>query len=214
MLTRYNEIALSQCSILNKNCCNISASFIKSSFDDCTACFSVWICFQVEQFCFKQYFFEKQVNIEPLFRTQLLTLIFTSPFFNKKIHLGKLLIYFLRVSSVFIDLVYRKDHWYTCSLRVTYRFFCLRHHCIISSDHDNCNVRYFSTTGTHSRKRFVTRCIEECDMLAIWKCHFVSTNVLRDTTGLPGNYICITDIVQQRGLTMVNVTHDRNNWRT
>ena len=42
----------------------------------------------------------------------------------------------------------------------------------------------------------------------------VSTNVLCDTTGFSCYNIRVTDIVEQRSLTMVNVTHDSYNWST
>ena len=88
---------------------------------------------------------------------------------------------------------------------------CLRHDVVISSYNDNGNIRYLSTTGTHSGKGLVTRRIQEGHMASVWQCHVIGTDVLRNTTGLTGNNIGLTDIVQQRGLTVVNMTHDGNN---
>jgi hypothetical protein len=44
---------------------------------------------------------------------------------------------------------------------VTDRLSCLRHHCIIGSDHDHGDIGNLGTSGTHGGKRFVTWCIEE-----------------------------------------------------
>ena len=57
----------------------------------------------------------------------------------------------------------------------------------------------------------MTRCIQEGNTAAIRQLHVVSTDVLRDTAGLTRNHIRITDVVQQRGLTVIDVTHHSDN---
>ena len=68
---------------------------------------------------------------------------------------------------------------------------------VIGRDHNNCNVGNFSSPGTHSRKRFVTRRIEEGYFLAIIELYFVGADVLGDSPGFPGDYIRMADIVEQ-----------------
>ena len=53
----------------------------------------------------------------------------------------------------------------------------------------------------------MTRSIQECYMTAVIQFYVIGTYMLRDTTGLTGNHVRLADIVKQRGLTMVNVTH-------
>ena len=92
----------------------------------------------------------------------------------------------------------------------------LRHHGVVSSDHNDTQVGNLGTAGTHSSKCFVTRRIQEGDLTTVGQTHFVSTDVLRDTTGLTGNDVGLADVVQQRGFTVVNVTHhgdDRVTWQ-
>ena len=93
-------------------------------------------------------------------------------------------------------------------------FFGLRHHVVIGSHNDDGDIRCLGTAGTHGGKRFVTRSIEERNLAPVFQCHVVSTDMLRDTTRLTGNNICLTDIVEQRGLTVVYVTHHRYNRST
>ena len=90
-------------------------------------------------------------------------------------------------------------------------FFCLRHHVVIGSYDNDYHVSYLRTTCTHSRKCFVSRSIQERNATSILQFHVICTNVLCDTSGLTRNYICFTDIVQQRSLTVVYVTHHGNN---
>ena len=50
--------------------------------------------------------------------------------------------------------------------------------------------------------------------MAILQFHVVSTDMLSDTTSLTGNYIGIADMVEQRSLTMIDMTHHRYDRRT
>ena len=90
----------------------------------------------------------------------------------------------------------------------------LRHDGIVGSYNNNSDIRYLGTTGTHSGKRFMTRSIQEGDTASAGQLHIVSTDMLRDTTGFTGNHIGITDIIQQRRFTVVDVSHHCYDRRT
>ena len=137
-----------------------------------------------------------------------------TPLFHEDIHLRQLFIDLLRIGTILIDFVDSEDHGYTRRLCVADGFLGLRHHRIISSNNDHSKIRNLGTTGTHRSEGFVTWRIEECDGLTTGKVNVISTNMLCDTSGLTGNHIGITDIVEQRCFTMVNVTHDGNNRRS
>ena len=89
-----------------------------------------------------------------------------------------------------------------------------RHDRVVGSDDDNRNIGNLSTTGTHSGKRLVTRGIEECNPTAVLKLNIISTDMLGNTTSLTSDNICLTDIVEERSLTVVNVTHHSNDRST
>ena len=89
-----------------------------------------------------------------------------------------------------------------------------RHDRVISSNDDDRDISYLSTTGTHSGERLVTWGIEECDLTTVLKLHVISTDVLCDTTSLTSDYVGLTDIVEERCLTVVNVTHHSYDWST
>ena len=55
----------------------------------------------------------------------------------------------------------------------------------------------------------MTRGIQECDV-AVVDMHSVRADVLCDTASLGGGNACVSDIVEQRGLAVVNVTHYNN----
>ena len=119
----------------------------------------------------------------------------------------------LDISVFFVNLVDRNDHRYASSACVTDCFNGLRHHTVIGSNHQHNNVGDLSTTSTHLRERGVTRCVNEGDFLAILH-HLVCTDVLGDSTSFTRNNIGVTNLVEQRRLTVVNVTHHGDHWWT
>ena len=44
--------------------------------------------------------------------------------------------------------------------------------------------------------------------------NLVGTDVLGDATGFAGNHVCTSDGVQKLGFTVVNVTHNGDDWRS
>ncbi len=99
-------------------------------------------------------------------------------------------------------------------MRVVDGFLGLRHNRVVCRDHNDCDVRDLCTTGTHGRKGFVTRCIEEGHLTALRKGDVVGTDVLGNSTRLTGDDVRISDEVQQGCLSVVNVPHDGDNGRT
>ena len=86
----------------------------------------------------------------------------------------------------------------------------LRHDRIVRSDDDDCYIRHFRTTCTHRREGRVTRGIQERNVLTVLQFDVICTDVLGDTSGLTGNHIRVTDVVQQGCLTVIHVTHHRD----
>ena len=89
-----------------------------------------------------------------------------------------------------------------------------RHHRVIGCDDDDCDIRNLCTAGTHGRKRLVSRCVKECYPTSVAQLHVIRSYVLRDTSGLTGNHVGVADVVEQRRLTVVDVSHDGNNRST
>ena len=92
------------------------------------------------------------------------------------------------------------------------RFLRLRHHAVVRRDDEDDDVRDPRTAGAHHRERLVTRCIEEHDV-AVVDLHGVGTDVLRDAAGLALGDARGADRVEQRGLAVIDVAHDRHNRR-
>ena len=57
----------------------------------------------------------------------------------------------------------------------------------------------------------MTRCIQERQLLTI-DSNLIRTNMLRNATMFTIDNLRFTNRIQQTGLTMVDMTHDRNDW--
>ena len=128
--------------------------------------------------------------------------------------LQQLLLHLRHVRRRQIDLVDRDHHRHAGVLGVRDRLDRLRHHLVIRGDHEHDDVRHLRTARAHGRECLVARRVEEGDRLAVRERDVVRTDVLRDAAGLAGNHVRLADVIEQRRLAMVDVTHDRDDRRT
>ena len=91
-------------------------------------------------------------------------------------------------------------------------FAGLLHDAVVGGNHQNNKVGHLGTTGTHGRKGFVAGRIKEHDFTALGL-DVVSANVLGDAACFAAGDVGLAYGVEQRGFTVVNVTHDGNHGR-
>ena len=82
----------------------------------------------------------------------------------------------------------------------------LRHNTVVRCYYEDRDIGCLGTAHTHGCERLMTRCIEECDLLAV-VIYNISTDVLCDTACLSGGYVCLADRVKKGSFTVVNMTH-------
>src|SRR6185437_7918777 len=76
------------------------------------------------------------------------------------------------------------------------------------------DVRHLRAAGAHGGERLVARRVEEGDLLAVGEGDVICADVLRDATGFTRDDVRLADVVEQRRLAVVDVTHDRHDRRT
>ncbi len=113
-----------------------------------------------------------------------------------------------------VDFVDGEDNGNACSRCMVDSLDSLRHDVVVGGDDDDNNICHLCATGTHSGECLVTRSVEEGDMTSVSHFDAVGADVLRDAAGLAGYDVGVADIVEQRRLTVVDMTHDRNDRRT
>ena len=207
-----DNITMMERTILHEHSSHIATTFVERRLDDRALGTAVWIGFEFEHLGFEKHFLKEFEHAFTLLSRDMLALVRTTPILYEDIHVGELLLDLIWVSTWFIALVDSENHWHTSCLRVVDSLDSLWHDRIVGSHNDNRNIRHLRTAGTHGSKRLVTRSIEESDVLTILQLHVIRTNVLGDTTCLTSNHVGITDMVEERCLTVVYVTHDGYDW--
>ena len=117
------------------------------------------------------------------------------------------------VGTLFVDLVDRHDDRHVGRLRVVERLDRLGHDPVVGSDDEDGDVGHLRTTSTHGREGLVTRGVDEGDRpidALVLGDDLVGADVLGDAAGLSRDDVGVPDGVEQLGLAMVDVTHDRD----
>src|SRR3954468_14379977 len=127
--------------------------------------------------------------------------------------LGQLTTDLGRVGAFLVDLVDRNHDRHLGGLRVVERLDRLRLHAVVRSNDEHDDVGHLRTAGAHGREGLVTRGVDEGDLAdaALDRVvHLVGADVLRDAAGLALEDVRLPDGVEQPGLSVVDVTHDRD----
>ena len=122
---------------------------------------------------------------------------------------GELLLHALRVGIWLIYLIEGNHNGHTGGARMGDSFQSLGHYPIVCGDYQDSNIRYLSPVCTHCSKSFVTRGIEEGNLLTI-NIYLISADMLGYLACLSGSHVSLTDGVEKAGLTMVYMPHNGN----
>ena len=136
-----------------------------------------------------------------------------APLLTDDVILGQLLLDAVGVGTDLIHLVDRNDDRDTRRLCVVDALNGLRHDAVVRRDHKDRDVGHHCAAGAHRGKGLVARGIEEGDRAAV-DLDGIGADVLRDAAGLTGGDVGVADIVKQRGLAVVDVSHDDDDRRT
>ena len=96
----------------------------------------------------------------------------------------------------------------------------LRHHAIIGGHDQHHDIGCLRAARPHARKRFVTRRIQKHNLapvrrrFLIGNANFVRANVLRDAASFAFGNAGQANRIEQRGLAVIDVAHDRDHRRT
>ncbi len=127
----------------------------------------------------------------------------------------QLLADFQRVGVRVVDLVDRHQQGHLGGARVVERLEGLGHHAVIGGDHQHDQVRHIRSARAHGTESGVAGGVEEGDLgqlilaLRVRERNGVGADVLGDAAGFAGRDVGLADHVEQAGLAVVNVTHDR-----
>ena len=134
---------------------------------------------------------------------------FAAPGLEQDVLVGELLLDAVDVGVGLVDLVDRDDDRDLGGAGVVDRLDRLRHDAVVGRDDQDDDVGRLGAAGAHRREGLVARRVEEDDRLAV-DLDAVGADVLRDAAGLARGDVGLADRVEQRGLAVVDVAHDRD----
>ena len=166
--------------VLHENRCHGTSALVKSRLYYDTLCAAVGISFQLLHFRYEKHHFEKLGNTLFRQRGNRNAYRISAPLLGNEVILRESLLYSLGICSGLIHLVYGNDYGNACRLCMVYSLYRLRHDAVVCGNYENRDIRRFRAARTHSRKCRMTRCIKECDVLAV-AVYSVCTDMLCDT---------------------------------
>ena len=114
--------------------------------------------------------------------------------------------------AVAVDLVEGDDDRHVGGAGVVDRFARLGHDAVVGSHHEHRDVGGLGAACAHRGERLVARRVQERDPAAV-DLDLVGADVLGDAASLAGRDARLADRVQQAGLAVVDVAHDRHDRR-
>ena len=115
----------------------------------------------------------------------------------------------LRVGVRSVDLVHGHNDGNVGSLGMVDGLYRLGHHAVVSRHHQNHDVGGARAPGPHRSERLVARSVYERESPAV-ALDLVGADVLSDPARLAVDHIGVADAIQQQGLAMVHMAHDRH----
>ena len=207
---RDDDVARMERTVLYKHGGNGSAALIQLCLDNDTLCTAVGICFQLLDLGNEQDVFEQVVDTHAGHCRNGNADDIAAPLLGNQLILGKTGHNIVRICRGLIHLVDGYDDLNARGLCVVDRLYRLRHDAVVGCNDQDRNIGCLRTSCTHGGERLVTGRVEEGNIFAI-DVDSVCTDVLRDTACLTVGNIGVADRVEQRGLTVVNVTHNADN---
>src|SRR5690606_35956204 len=204
--TNQSHIALTQRTVLYQYGCYRTAALVETRLNHYTAARRRRRGRELKQFRLQQYRFEQFVDTGPHLRRHRHERRITAPFLGNHIKCAEAVLDVVRVGLRLVDLVHRNHDRHASGFRMLDGFLGLRHHAIVGRDHQNHDIGRLGTTGTHGGERRVARGIEEGDHPALGF-YVVGTDSLGNPPRLAHGDLGATDVVEQRGLAVVDVPH-------
>ena len=211
--TDNDSIARVKRTVLDEDGRNRSAAAVELRLNDDTFGAAVRICLKFLHFRDKQDHFKKFRNSLFGERGNGNAYRIAAPFLRHEVIFRQLLLDCFRIGAGLVDLVDCHNDGNAGRFRVIDRLHRLRHDAVVGGDDKNRDIRRLRAPRAHGGKRFVSRRVEECDILSV-AVHAVCADMLGDAACLACRHMRIADGVEQRGFTVIDMSHHADDGRT
>ena len=174
---------------------------------------AVGIGLQLEQFGLERDRLEQFVEAGLLERGDLDVLHLAGHLLDHHLVLEQLLADLLGIGAGLVDLVDRHDHRHAGRLGVVDRLDRLRHQPVVGRHHQDDDVGDVGAARAHLGERLVARRVEEGDLRLVRQRDLIGADMLGDAAGLAGDDVGAADRVEQAGLAVIDMAHDRDHRR-
>ena len=210
---RDDDVALVQRSVLNENRRDGTSALVKTRLDNGTLRGTVGIGLQLLHLRDESDHFEQVVKTLLCLGGNGDARCIAAPLLGNEVVLGQLLLDLLGIRAVLIHLVDGDDDGNARCFRVVDRLNGLGHDAVVRRDNEDRDIGNHRASRAHGGERFVTGGIEEGDGLAV-DLHAVRADVLGDAARFACGDVGVADRVEDRGLAVVNVSHDNDDGRS
>ena len=124
----------------------------------------------------------------------------------------KLRLHHVRIGRFFVDFIDSNDNFCMRRPGKANRFNRLRFHAVVCGHDNNHYVRKGSAVLTQCREGFVTWRIEQRHHTSV-TFSLIRTDMLSNSTSFVVHGFLPENRVEQTGFTMVDMTHNRHDWR-
>ena len=135
-----------------------------------------------------------------------------APIFGGQAVFGQTLFDFFQIGIGPVHLVDRDDDRHLGRARMVDRFHRLRHDAVVGGDDQHDDIGDLGAARAHGGKRFMARRIEKRHAAAV-DLDVISADMLGDAAMLLGRHVGAANGVEQGGLAVIDVTHDRHHRR-
>ena len=165
---------------------------------------------QFEQFGLQQDLFDQRVEAGAGLGRHFDILHITRHLFDEDFVFQQALADLLRIGFGLVCLGDRHDHRHTGRLGVVDGFDRLRHDAVIGRHHQHHDVGDIGAAHAHFGKGFVARRVEEGDVITRLGLDLIGADMLGDAAGFAAHHIGAAQRVEQAGLAVIDMAHDRN----
>ena len=207
------DVANLECATVDQHRRQRAAALVKPRLDDDALGGAVGVGAQFEKLGLKLNLLQQVVEPGLLGRRNLDVLDLAAESFDLDIVLEQRGTDALGISPGLVHLVDRDDHRHARCLGVSDRLDRLRHDPVVPRHDEDDDVGDVGAALAHVGERLMAWCIEEGDLRRIGQRNLICANVLGDAAGLAFDDIGTTQRVEQAGLAVIDVAHDRDDGR-
>src|SRR5579875_2367748 len=208
------RVALMQGAVLDQNRRYGAAPAIQLRFNNGTARQPLGIGLEIEKLGLQQDHLEQPIDAFTRARRHAHCNRVAAVIFGNQALLRKLLLDPFDVRLGLVDLVDRHDYGNVGGPRMVERLHRLRHHALVRGNHQDYDIRNLGAARAHRGKRLMAGSIDEGDSPSVVRIDHVRADVLGNPAEFLFSDLAVANRVQQRGLAVIDVTHDGDHRRT